>query len=150
MKAHIEGVLLACALLVSASQAPAQFFSIDWFTVGGGSTSVGATFSLSGTIGQTDAGTMSSESYSLVDGFWRIVSVMQTPGAPLLTIRPTVTNSVVILWPSPSTGFTLQENGNLSAASWATPSEAVTDNGTNKFIIVKPPTGSRFYRLFKP
>jgi hypothetical protein len=28
--------------------------------------------------------------------------------------------------------------------------QTITDDGTNKFIIVNPPTGNRFYRLFKP
>ena len=50
----------------------------------------------------------------------------------------------------PSTGFTLQQNGDLNATTWIAAPQTVTDNGTNKFIIVNPPTGNRFYRLFKP
>jgi hypothetical protein len=44
----------------------------------------------------------------------------------------------------------LQQNTNLNPSNWTTPSEAVTDNGTNKFIIVNSATGNRFYRLLKP
>ena len=35
-------------------------------------------------------------SYSLAGGFWGIISAIQTPGAPLLTIRLTQTNAVVV------------------------------------------------------
>ena len=107
-------------------------------------------YSVSGTIGQPDAGVMSGGSYSLAGGFWGIVTAVQAPGAPLLTVRLTPTNTVVVSWPSPSPGFALQQNGNLNISNWFAPSETVTDNGTNKFIIVNPPTGNRFYRLFKP
>ena len=106
--------------------------------------------SVSGTIGQPDAGTMNGGNYSLAGGFWEIISAIQTPGAPLLTIHFTTGNRAVVSWPSSSTGFTLQQNANLNTGSWGTPSEAVTDNGTNKFITVNSPTGNRFYRLFKP
>lgn len=129
----------------------AQNYSIDWFTIdGGGGTSTGGVYSVSGTIGQPDAGTMSSGNYSLAGGFWGIISAIQMPGAPLLTIRLTQTNTVVVSWPSPSSGFSLQQNSNRNTSVWNAPAENITDNGTNKFIIVNPPTGHRFYRLFKP
>jgi len=53
-------------------------------------------------------------------------------------------------WPSPSTGFSLQQALNLITPAWNPPAESVLDNGTDKFIIVNPPTGNRFYRLFRP
>jgi hypothetical protein len=130
----------------------AQTYSIDWFTIdGGGGTSTGSVYSVSGTIGQPDASSqpMTGGNYSLVGGFWSLFAV-QTPGAPLLTIRLTTTNTAVVLWPSPSTGFTLQQNADLLTTNWVAAPQAVSDNGTTKFIIVNPPTGNRFYRLFKP
>ena len=40
-----------------------QSYSIDWSTIdGGGGTSTGGVYTVSGTIGQPDAGTMSGES----------------------------------------------------------------------------------------
>jgi uncharacterized delta-60 repeat protein len=69
---------------------------------------------------------------------------------PLLAIRFTSINTVLVSWPSPSAGFNLQQNTNLDTANWIAPSESVTDNGTQRFIIVNPPTGNRYYRLFKP
>ena len=141
----IMGLALALPLGVQGQ------YAIDWFTIdGGGGTSTGGVYSVSGTIGQPDAGTMSGGNYSLAGGFWGIVSAAQTPSAPLLTIRLTQTNTVVISWPSPSTDFSLREASSLTQLIWTQPPETVTDNGTNKFIIVSPPTGNRFYRLFKP
>jgi hypothetical protein len=59
-------------------------------------------------------------------------------------------NTVRVSWPSPSAGFDLQQNSDLSTTNWITPSESVTNNGTIKFIEVNPPAGKQFYRLFKP
>jgi hypothetical protein len=69
---------------------------------------------------------------------------------PTLSVRRTPTNSVVVSWPSPSPEFALQQSASLNPPNWVTPSETITDNGTNKFIIVNPPTENRFYRLFRP
>jgi outer membrane protein assembly factor BamB len=70
---------------------------------------------------------------------------------PSLTIMRTTTNTVVISWPSPSTGFQLQQNTNrLGSVNWSNVTDTIQANGTNKLIIVNPPVGNRFYRLFKP
>src|SRR5206468_2214715 len=107
-------------------------------------------YSVSGTIGQPDAGgPMTNGQYSFTGGFWALFAV-QTPGGPLLTITLTSTNTALVWWASPSTGFTLQQNTNLNTTNWVTPSETVTDDGTSKFIIVNPPAGKRYYRLLKP
>ena len=138
---------------VLACSARAQSYSIDWFTIdGGGGTSTGGVYSVSGTIGQPDAGpTMSGGNFSLTGGFWSLLSVVQTPGAPLLAITFTPTNTALVAWPSPSTGFTLQQNPNgLSSMNWSNTATTPTDNGTIKYIIVNPQSGNRFYRLFKP
>ena len=46
-------------------------YDLSWSTIdGGGGTSSGDNFVLSGTIGQPDAGTMRGEEYVLVGGFW--------------------------------------------------------------------------------
>jgi len=58
-------------------------YALDWFTIdGGGGTSSGGDFTLNGTIGQPDAGTMSGGNYSLAGGFW---GATKTP-APVPTV----------------------------------------------------------------
>jgi hypothetical protein len=128
----------------------AQSYSIDWFTIdGGGGTSTGGVYSVSGTIGQVDAGTMIGDNFSIDGGFWGIIAAIQTLGAPVLTITRS-TSFVIVSWPSPSTGFTLQENADLNTTNWIVAPQTVADDGTNRFIIVNPPVGNFFYRLFKP
>ena len=92
---------------------------------------------------------MSGGNFSLTDGFWGLLSVTRTPGAPLLKIFLTSTNTAVVSWPAPSTGFSLQQNSDLSTANWGTPTETINNNGTVSFIIVNPPVGNGFYRLKK-
>jgi hypothetical protein len=60
----------------------AQTYSIDWYKIaGGGGTSSSGQYSVSGTIGQPDAGgAMTGGGYSLTGGFWSLISVVQTPG----------------------------------------------------------------------
>ena len=139
--------VLAFWLVLSAAQAQISY-SIDWFTIdGGGGTSTGGVYSVSGTIGQPDAsGAVTGGNYSLTGGFWSLYAV-QTPGAPVLSIELTTTNTALIYWPSPSSGFNLEVNTNLATTNWVTNSQSVTDNGTIRYILVSPPTGNRFYRL---
>ena len=132
--------------------ASAQSYSIDWYKIaGGGGTSTGGTYQVSGTIGQPDAsGAMTGGSYSLTGGFWALISVVQTPGAPLLTITLNPQLSTInVSWPSPSTGWTLQQNSDLTTTSWST-SSGISDNGTNKSITITSPTGNLFFRLRNP
>jgi hypothetical protein len=131
----------------------AQSYSINWFKVaGGGGTSTGGVYQVSGTIGQHDAGgPMTGGNYSLTGGFWSVISVVQTPGAPLLTITfnsplPTVTVS----WPSSATNFVLQQNFNLTTANWSNFGGTVNDNGTTKSVTISPPAGNLFFRLNSP
>jgi hypothetical protein len=64
-------VALLGALFCLISSVQGQPYEVDWYTVdGGGGTSSGGDFVLSGTIGQPDAGTMAGEDYILVGGFW--------------------------------------------------------------------------------
>ena len=151
-----DGRWLKFVLLISAFSfqlsAFSQTYSIDWFTIdGGGGTSTGGVYSVSGTIGQPDAGRMSGGNYSVDGGFWGIIAAVQTPGAPTLYVQRTTTNTVAVFWPSPSTGFQLQQNTNsVASVNWSNVLTAPFDDGSFKTVIVNPPTGNRFYRLVKP
>jgi hypothetical protein len=145
----MKKIILLFGLLVPA-MGFAQQYSIDWYKIaGGGGTSTSAIYSVSGTIGQPDASmAMSGGSYSLTGGFWAIYAA-QTPGAPLLTIIHVGTQAIVS-WPSPSTGFILQTNGNLATSSWVNYGGIIGDNGTIKTVTNAPPTGNLFFRLKQP
>jgi hypothetical protein len=130
----------------------AQTDSSDWYKIsGGGGTSSGGDYSVTGTIGQHDAGVaMTGGNYSLTGGFWSLISVLQTPGGPTLTISH-VGNNVIVSWPNTGT-YTLQQNNNLALpAGWTTNSYSVSTNanGTNS-ITIRSPTGNLFFRLANP
>ncbi len=128
-------------------------YSSDWHKVaGGGGISIGTNGQqlVNGTAGQHDAGSLTGGRYGMVGGYWGIIAAVPTPeapNAPLLTITQTGPNSVTVSWPSPSTGFNLQQNSDLSTTNWITPPEGVTDNGSIKFITVNPPSGNLYFRL---
>jgi hypothetical protein len=71
-------------------------------------------------------------------------------GGPPLTIARTATNTLAVSWPAPAADFTLQENTNIASTNWSALSTTPADDGTNKTIIIDPPAGNRFYRLFHP
>jgi hypothetical protein len=142
-------LVLAAACVPLHSQAQTNY-TIDWSTIdGGGGTSTGGVYSVSGTIGQPDASaTMSGGNFTLEGGFWGIIAAVQTPGAPLLSIFRTATNTVCVWWPLPDTGWTLQQNTNsVSSVNWSNVTSGIQDDGTTKSLVINPPTGNRFYRL---
>jgi len=142
------GAMLAALLLLSVS-AMAQSYTVDWYKIsGGGGTSTGGTYQVTGTIGQFDAGSaMSGGNYSLNGGFWSIISVVQSAGVPNLLIVPNGANSVKILWPATGT-YTLQQNTDLTAsAAWATTAYTITNGFGTNFCTVTAPTGNLFFRL---
>ena len=148
----LKGVLGLLFLLAAMADGLAQSYSIDWYTIdGGGGTSTGGVYSVSGTIGQPDAGVMSGGNYSLVGGFWSIVSAIQTVNAPLLSVFYTSTNTVVVYWTLPDTGWVLQADPNVAnAAGWSDVAGAFGSDGTRRWYVEAIPAGNKFYRLHHP
>ena len=146
----MKKLFLLCGLLV-ASLASAQSYSIDWYKVaGGGGTSTNGQYSVSGTIGQPDAsGAMSGGNYSVTGGFWSLINVVQTPGAPVLNISRSG-NTVTVYWQDVA-GWNLVQSGNLTTpiASWSASGGGTTSNGTNYLNLVNP-SGNQFFRLKNP
>ena len=139
-------ILMAAALLLPAG-AMAQNYSINWYKIaGGGGTSTGGGYTISGTVGQPDAsGAMTGGNYSLTGGFWAIYAV-QTPGAPLLSITY-IGNKAVVSWDPSVAGWTLQTNVNLATpATWGNYLGGIVNNS----VTNKPPPNSLFFRLKGP
>jgi len=148
-----SGTALLIGLLILGTGSQAQTYSIDGSVMsGGGGTSAGGKFAVSATLGQPDANpqALTGGPFSLLGGFWSRFAV-QTPGAPFLsiTLDPQF-RAVTVSWPSPSTGFVLQQTADLNVPNWVAVPQAVNDSGTSKFVVVNSPGGNRFYRLFKP
>jgi len=61
-------------------------YTIDWYTIDGGGAQnlTGGTYSLSGTIGQADAGSQSGGTYTLNGGFWNGLDALLKLYLPLI------------------------------------------------------------------
>ena len=120
--------------------------SIDWHKIsGGGGTSTGGGYQVSGTIGQPEAGVaISGGYYSLTGGFWSLISVVQTTGAPTLYISHSG-STVTVYWQDTGS-WTLQQNANLATANWTTNTSWTTSNGTSS-LSINNPSGNLFFRL---
>ena len=144
----MKTLILFC-LLISAICLPAvaQSYSIDWYKIsGGGGTSTNSQYAVTGTIGQHDAGgAMTGGNYSLTGGFWALISVAQTPGAPTLYISHSG-NTVKIYWQDVS-GWSLEQNNSLTMpANWTASGGVMNSGGTNSLTLTNP-TGNLFFRL---
>ena len=64
----VGGLLFTTTVLTAGSQG----YDLSWWTVdgGGGSLSIEGGYSLSGSLGQPDAGALTSDDYVLSGGFW--------------------------------------------------------------------------------
>jgi hypothetical protein len=136
--------------LAPVTSALAQNYAIDWFTIGGGAgTSTGGTYSLSGTIGQPNDGMMAGGNYTLQGGFWGVVAATN---APLLSIDRSTTNTIIVSWPAPATGWQLQENANLNLTTWVDVTTVPLEVGGRKQVVAPLSTSPacKFYRLHKP
>jgi len=139
------------SVLVGATSALAQSYSIDWFTIdGGGGTSTGGVYSISGTIGQPDAGVSSGGNYSLIGGFWGAVIPVQQAGGPTLFIVNLLNGSsraTRVTWVPNTPGFVLQEAAALNPIPIAWTNAPVTyTNGAT----IPAAMQTRFFRLIKP
>jgi hypothetical protein len=148
----ISSLIVSAAVLLGSGGIQAQAgYAISWSKIaGGGGTSRSAQYSLSGTLGQPDAGgPMRGGSFAITGGFWSFAAV-QTPDAPRLRIFATGNGAVIVAWPAPSPGWTLEQCSDLTAPSWS----AIP--GTNSFVgnenqfLIPSPTGDRFFRLAHP
>jgi hypothetical protein len=142
------GFIILTLVVLSAR---AQNYSVDWYKIaGGGGTSTNGQYVVSGTIGQPDASlAMSGGQYSVTGGFWSLINVVQTPGAPTLYISHSG-NTVTVYWQD-AAGWNLVQDGSLNTpiANWSPSSSPTLTGGTNYLNIVNP-SGNLFFRLKNP
>jgi len=122
-------------------------YTIDWFTVdGGGGTSTGGVYTVSGTVGQPDAGgPMTNGQYSVTGGFWALPTAVQVIGAPVLSIASAAPGQATISWSPNTPGYVLQETWVLSPANWTN-----SPSGAANPIVVPAALPTKFFRLNKP
>ena len=135
---------LLSQMLLSAG---AEEYAIDWHSLdGGGGTSTGGVYAVSGTIGQADAGgVMTGGAFSLQGGFWALPIALQTTDAPTLSIMPASPGFAAISWDPSEPGFVLQSSPNLNPPQWAD-----VPNGVTSPVTVPATLPAIYYRLHKP
>lgn len=141
-------VLCVLQLAFSLSVNAQTNYTIDWYTIdGGGGTSTGGVYAVSGTIGQPDASTtpLTNGQYAVVGGFWALPQAIQTPGSPLLSIEAAGPGLATISWTPNTPGFVLQQTISLNPANWADAA-----SGSTNPVTVTLSGGMTYYRLNKP
>jgi uncharacterized repeat protein (TIGR01451 family) len=132
----MKHTVMALFVVLAASAAGAQPYDINWWTVDGGGAmnATGGTYTLSGTIGQPDAGgPATGGSFTLHSGFWAIaaggavgpqadLSITKTDGAATAIPGQAVTYTIVAgnAGPSPVTNATVTDMppAGLTGVSW--------------------------------
>jgi hypothetical protein len=119
---------------------------VDWFTVGGGGTSSGGRYSVSGTVGQPEAGATSTNGqFSVTGGFWPLPIAIRPPGSPTLSIIAAAHGYAQISWTPHSVAYVLQESLSLTPTNWVN-----APSGTTNPVTVPLASPLKFYRLFGP
>ncbi|MSU59447.1 MAG: hypothetical protein EXS35_14960 [Pedosphaera sp.] len=138
---------MLCGLCVSL-RAQSDDFAIDWFSLdSGGGTSSDDVYSLSGTVGQPDAGELSEAVFAVTGGFWAAAVEAVTSGPPALLITRVGAN-LVLSWSASATGFYLEVNPDLfQPGGWHFISQPISVvNGLNTVTV--PASGAmEYYRL---
>ena len=81
----------------------------------------------------------------------RTVTMLTAPFNPLVALTITnLSNSISISWPYPSSGFVLQENGDLNTTNWVTSDFPVVTNETGNRVTIPLLSSNIFFRLTAP
>ncbi len=105
---------------------------------------------MTGTIGQSEVGSVTNGVYIVGGGFWAVV---QTSDAPALSIERLANGGVLLFWAKTAHGFLLQEIAAVAPGTpsfWTLVGSPYQTNATHVSITVPTPTGSRLFRLRKP
>jgi hypothetical protein len=133
---------VVAGLSIHALSARAAAYKVDWQTVdGGGGDCSGGKLSLSGTVGQPEAGFCAGSAYVQQGGFWP--AFQKDVGPPL---RMTFAGGMARLrWTSQCSGFHLEGAPGVTGP-W---SDLGLGTPTGAFREAMPPAGFRFFRLRK-
>jgi hypothetical protein len=140
-------IALVAAGLGLNSTGRGQEFSISWFKIaGGGGTSAGAGYAVSGSIGQPDAGGgMTGGGFEVSGGFWEIVAAEVVPSEPVLSAQ-LEGGQFLLTWNPGVYSFILESTTTLGpSANWQ-PVPGATGNSA----AVPAGGGAAYFRLRWP
>jgi hypothetical protein len=142
MKTLISLISTLAAGLLLSTRIPAEDYALDWFTTSsGGGPSTGGAYTLTGTIGQPEAGLLRGGAFTLEGGFWSGLLVVPTVEGPTLFIQRFAAG-VIISWSPITPGFALETTDDLNSLAW--------EPGPGGNPVTIPAAGTAgFYRLRK-
>ena len=145
-------VLTVTLLMSGLSFARGQSANASAFTLdGGGGTSSGGEYEITGSIGQMELGSvMSGGDFEVSGEFLAMMVTVPGPDGTALTISVTPQNLVVLSWASDGTDLVLQQSSNLSAPNWTVVGITPADDGLTKSVTLPLTMGNKFFRLTKP
>ncbi len=158
MKTSFALLVGACSTLLTPETNAQQFSVTGHVAAGGGGTSQGSGFAITGTIGQADAAPrLQNGCWSVDPGFWGAYATINTPGAPVLRVRLTSFSTVRVSFTPGCGDWVLQWAATLNteppATAWADdpPSELVPVGDELVRDFHMPSWGPRlFFRLRQP
>jgi hypothetical protein len=68
-------------------------------------------------------------------------------GSPPLSISTTLTNTVLLSWPTPTGAFSVEETTELNATAWIALTNMPVVNGSQNEVAIPAAAGTRLYRL---
>jgi hypothetical protein len=141
-------ILTGLALLTELSFGQ---YSIRAWTVSSGGTSSGGIYSVSAAVGPSNTRPINGGDYSVKASTWSLYGIVPVIGAPALRIVRADENTALILWPSSSTGWKLQERPIIgSSANWSDVTDQpilLKDENTVRVPVL---AGAHYFRLQKP
>src|ERR1043165_1257469 len=138
-------ITLAAALTIQTPLVRAAGYKLDWQTVdGGGGNCSGGKLSVSGTVGQPDAGNCAGGSFLQQGGF--IPAFQKSLGPPLRTTFSG--NQVINSWPNICPGFILEGAPNVNGPTW-TALGSGTVLGADRQVLISKSSPYHFFRLQK-
>ena len=110
--------LLVCAGFRSSANEEEPVFAIPQYAVyGGGGTSSGGGFAISGAIGEISAREMIGGTFTLRSGLG-VIHLLQTPDTPPLRIRIAGPDTVEVFWEAGDEAWLLEETPSLITPDW--------------------------------
>ncbi len=149
-------ILTSALLLLPATVTVGQTIEVLPFTpsAGGGRSQGGQGSVVAGTIGQTFSARSAGRVYAVQSGIQGIVTLLQSLGAPRLSLARTAAGEAMLRWSSGATNWIIQQTTALALRPedtvWSTlPTAPVLIDGTFQITIPHRP-GNRFFRLYRP
>ena len=139
--------LLVLLCLMPLGSVGAQPFTLKSTQIGGAPPSSGGGFTVVGETGKSDSGESSGGGFTAKGGVSGLMAVLQTPGAPVLTLTR-AGGGAVISWPADATGYALEVSTSLSAfGAWQVVGQTPVESNGMKSVTIAFQPGARFYRL---